>query len=165
MCSGEKGLLWVKGDNVMLGYYNDKKATQKVLQDGWLCTGDLAYFDSDGKIIICGREKDLIIHKGLNIYPPEIENLLINNLNVLSCAIVGMPDVESGEIPVAFVSLKDENIDAKRVEPQLRKLCLESLASYKIPRKFIFLDELPMTALRKVDKKILKKQYLEKDDE
>jgi long-chain acyl-CoA synthetase len=147
--SGSVGDLWVRGDNVMLGYYNAQAQTDAVLRDGWLNTGDLATVDADGVIAIIGRSKDLIIHKGFNIYPQEIENVLLSHAAVFKAAIVGKEDASAGQVPIAFISLKtqDENIEAK-----LREYCKNNLASYKIPRKFIYLDDLPMTATGKIDK-------------
>ena len=155
---GEDGLLWVKGNNVMLGYYHEPELTQEIIKDGWLCTGDIAYINPKGNIVICGREKDLIIHKGLNIYPPEIENILFLHPLVINAAVVGKKDEETGEIPVAFVVLREEK---KGVEAELRELCLKNLAAYKVPRTITVLPELPMTGLRKVDKKVLKKKYVD----
>jgi long-chain acyl-CoA synthetase len=156
---GEIGILWVKGDNVMLGYYNAQEATDKILKDGWLNTGDLAYLDSKGRIVITGREKDLIIHKGFNIYPQEIENVILLHANVIRVAVVGVQDSD-GEVPVAFVQLRNADPAA---EKELKKLCMQHLATYKIPRQF-YCDtkELPTTATGKIDKKILRAQLAEK---
>ncbi len=158
---GSIGELWVKGDNVMLGYYNAPKATQKVLKDGWLNTGDLAYFDAKGKLIIAGRTKDLIISKGFNIYPQEIENVILSYPNALQVGVIGRKDNDVGEIVIAFVQLRTQEADA---EKKIRKLCREHLASYKIPRDFICTTEsLPITATGKVDKKVLRKQLVENE--
>jgi len=156
---GNIGILWVKGDNVMLGYYNAPEATDKVLKDGWLNTGDLAYLDHKGRIVITGREKDLIIHKGFNIYPQEIENVILLHPNVIRAAVVGVHDGE-GEVPVAFVQLRSLEKDSER---SLRTLCTQHLASYKVPRQF-YCDtkELPATATGKIDKKVLRAQLAEK---
>jgi len=151
-----RGLLWVKGDNIMLGYYNDKEATEKVLQDGWLNTGDCAEIDKSGRITICGREKDLIIYRGLNIYPPEIENVLLSYPNVFSAAILGKKHVDHGEVPIAFIVLRDKE---NEIETKLRKVCQENLASYKIPRQFIVVKALPMTATGKIDKKKMRIEF------
>jgi len=152
--SGKIGQLWVKGDNIMLGYYKAPEMTQAVLHDGWLSTGDLAFFDHKRRIVITGRYKDLIIHKGFNIYPQEIENIILMHADVLRAAVLGKPDPMHGEIPIAYVQLKQEN---KHIADQLETLCAKNLASYKIPRQFICsTDPLPTTATGKVDKKILR---------
>jgi long-chain acyl-CoA synthetase len=150
------GILWVKGDNVMLGYYNAPEATKDVLKDGWLNTGDFATFDNEGRLSIVGRFKDLIIHKGFNIYPQEIENVLISYPGMMKAAVVGLPDELAGEVPVAYVVVKDAAPD---IEQQLRALCSDRLAGYKVPRHFIVLDDLPMTSLGKIDKKKLKLEF------
>jgi acyl-CoA synthetase (AMP-forming)/AMP-acid ligase II len=128
--------------------------TAAVLQDGWLCTGDLASYDEHGILAIRGRSKDLIIHKGFNIYPQEIENVLMKHPQVFKAAVVGVEDSLSGQIPVAYVAVRGQ--DGQTME-SLRRLCSEHLAAYKIPRKFVCLEDLPMNATGKVDKKILSK--------
>lgn len=159
LAQGRNGVLWVKGNNIMLGYYNAQEATDKVLKDNWFNTGDLAYIDSCGRIVITGREKDLIIHKGFNIYPQEIENVILSYPNAIRAAVVGLQDGD-GEVPVAFVQLRA--VDEKS-EKNIRKLCAQHLAAYKIPRQF-FCDtkDLPATATGKVDKKILRAQLAKK---
>lgn len=104
--SGAIGVLWVKGDNVMLGYYNAQEATDKVVINGWFNTGDLGYIDAQGRIVITGREKDLIINKGFNIYPQEIENIISLYHNVIRVGVIGVADEEGGEMPIAFVQLR-----------------------------------------------------------
>lgn len=156
---GQIGILWVKGNNIMMGYYNAPEHTAQVLQDGWLNTGDFASFDDKGRLLIVGRHKDLIIHKGFNIYPQEIENVLMMHSAVFKSAVVGFADADVGEIVIGFVACKEGQTD---VEKQLKILCAENLASYKIPRNFIILEDLPMTALGKIDKKKLRAEYADK---
>lgn len=146
------GTLWIRGDNVMLGYYKSPKATAKILKKEWLCTGDLASIDNDGYLAIRGRSKDLIIHKGFNIYPQEVENVLLAHPAVFKAAVVGREETVVGQVPIAFVAVKDKQ---KNIESKLRILCANNLASYKVPRKFICVDDLPMNATGKVDKKQL----------
>ncbi len=153
--SGDIGTLWVKGDNIMLGYYNAPEATAKVLKDGWLNTGDLAYIDKNGKIVLAGRERDLISNKGVKIYPQEIENLLLSHSSVLQAGVVGFKENDE-ELPIAFVGSKEENQEA--LIKELEALCKRNLAFYKVPRRFIIKRELPVTATGKVDKKVLKKE-------
>jgi long-chain acyl-CoA synthetase len=154
---GTIGVLWVKGDNVMLGYYQSPEQTEKVLKDGWLNTGDFARIDEQGRIYIHGRQKDLIINKGFNIYPQEIENLLLTNPAVIAAAIIGKPEPDVGEIPIAFITLREKGA---ATEEELRALCSQNLASYKIPKQFIILEKMPVTATGKINKKELKAQYL-----
>lgn len=152
LSAGEIGTLWVRGDNVMLGYYKAPEATEKTLENGWLNTGDLATLDEHGVLAICGRSKDLIIHKGFNIYPQEVENILMSHPAVFKAAVIGREESVVGQVPIAYVAAKG---DQEHIEKTLRELCVDNLASYKIPRKFICLDDLPMGPTGKIDKKQL----------
>jgi len=153
---GSVGVLWVKGDNVMLGYYNAPEATQAVLQDGWLNTGDLARIDTNGKIVLVGRERDLISNKGLKIYPQEVENILLSHEEVIHAAVIGVEE-NYEEVPIALVSSKTTTPD--QLAQELKALCARSLAAYKVPRRIIVRKELPVTATGKVNKKQLKAEY------
>lgn len=150
---GSIGILWVKGNNVMLGYYNAPEATAAILQNGWLNTGDLAYIDKNGKLVLAGREKDLISNKGLKIYPQEIENVLLSHPSVIQAGVLGIKEGEE-EIPVAFVAAKEGS--PEQLIRELKALCLSRLAPYKIPRNFYVQKELPVTATGKVNKKLLR---------
>ncbi len=153
LSDGSIGSIWVKGDNVMLGYYNAPEETEKVIKDGWFNTGDLAYINEKGALVITGRQKDLIINKGFNIYPQEIENILLSHANVIRAGVVGKHDGD-GEIPVAFVQLRSPQTT---IERELRSLCMQHLAIYKVPKQFICdIKDLPTTATGKVDKKRLR---------
>jgi acyl-CoA synthetase (AMP-forming)/AMP-acid ligase II len=152
--AGEIGTIWVKGKNVMLGYYNAPEATQEVLQDGWFNTGDLGYLDYAGRLVIAGREKDLIIHNGMKIYPQEVESLLVQHPNVLMAAVIGIKSGKT-EIPVAFIV---PHKPMENLEKELKKHCQQLLASYKIPQIFYLRDKLPQTATGKIDKKVLRSE-------
>lgn len=155
---GETGQLWVKGPNVMMGYYNQPEQTAQVLQNGWLSTGDLAYINHHGKLVMAGRQKDLIIFRGQNIHPQEIENVILTHPDVLRAAVIGKPDVDVGEVPLAVVQIRAKN---DKIEAELLKLCKERLAAYKIPRDFIIMHhDLPLTSTGKVNKKQLKKDLV-----
>lgn len=148
------GILWVQGPNLMIGYYKALEMTKAVMQDGWLNTGDLAYLDTDGKIVICGREKDLIIHKGLKIYPAEIENIILQHANVMAVGIIGVIGSGTDEVPIAFVQLRVHDVDAAQ---ELKELCARFLAPYKIPRHFVCtIERIETTATGKIDKKALR---------
>jgi long-chain acyl-CoA synthetase len=152
---GTIGELWVKGDNIMLGYYKAPQATEQVMKDGWFNTGDLVYCDEKGRIVISGRTKDLISNKGLKIYPQEVENVISSHSNVLRVGVIGKIDPASGEIPIAYIQLRKEQ---QNIEKELENLCKMHLAVYKIPREFICsVTELATTATGKVDKKVLRK--------
>ncbi len=154
--AGYMGELWVKGDNVMLGYYKAPEATADVLKDGWFNTGDVMYFDTDGKLVVTGRTKDTIKHKGLNIYPAEIENVIMSYANVMRVGVVGKEDTTHGEVPIAFVQLRQEQ---PGIDLVLRDLCQQHLATYKVPKEFrCTVAEIPVPATGKVDKKVLRKQ-------
>lgn len=154
---GEIGILWIKGPNIMQGYYKSPEETNKVLQNGWFNTGDLAYIDKNGKIVLAGREKDLIKHKGIKIYPQEIENILLYHPKVMQAGVIGVIE-DSEEIPVAFVASKSDMPNNLLIK-ELIDLCKRNLANYKIPKKFIVYDELPLTSTGKVDKKRLRAEY------
>lgn len=157
----EIGTLWVKGGNVMLGYYNAPEKTASELVDGWFCTGDFATFNEEGKLFICGRSKDLISNKGLKIYPQEVENIILDHAAVMYVGVVGQRDAAHNEVPVAFVQLLPGKHE-QEVEHELAELCKKNLAAYKVPRSFIFVKDMPMTATNKVDKKVLRALVEEK---
>lgn len=152
----EIGALHVKGDNVMMGYHKAPEATAAVLKDGWLNTGDLATIDRLGNLLICGREKDLIVNKGIKIYPQEIENVLMSHPQVTAVAVIGIPDTNT-EIPICFIAVRNNYPELLH---ELNKICMQRLADYKIPRAFYVEKELPMTSTGKVDKKILRARLM-----
>jgi len=152
--TGEVGEILVKGPNVMLRYLNLEEETKKTIVDGWLHTGDLGYIDHDGYLFIVDRKKDMIITRGLNVYPREIEEVLYQHPAVLEAAVIGIPDEKRGEIPKAFIVLKEgETITAKEILSFLKT----KLASYKLPRSIEFLSEMPKNGMGKIMKKNLKK--------
>ena len=157
----EVGELIVKGDCVMQGYFKREDATKETIVNGWLKTGDLVSIDEDGYIFIKDRKKDLIISKGINIYPREIEELLYQLDEVDAAAVIGKRDEKtSDEVPVAFVVLKDEYKDALN-ENDIKKYLKNHLANFKIPKNVYFVDELPKNATGKVLKRVLKQMVLE----
>jgi long-chain acyl-CoA synthetase len=150
------GQIWVKGDNIMLGYYNEPEKTVTTIQNGWLDTGDLGYFNARGKLIVTGRIKDIIVNKGFKIYPQEIENVIQMDPYVIRVGVIGEPDEAAGEIAVAYVQIKTNVPD---IEKRLRELCERHLAAYKVPRKFVCsTEQLAVTGTGKVDKKVLRKR-------
>ena len=153
--TGEVGEIIVKGDCVMKGYYNNPYETENTIVNGWLRTGDLGYVDEDGFIYIVDRKKDLIICKGMNIYPREVEEVLMSHPKVDLCAVVGRKDPHHGEIPVAFIKpVEGEELS----ESELRSFLKDKLANYKIPRQFIFVEDLPKNATGKVLKRVLREK-------
>ena len=149
---GEVGELWVKGPQVMQGYWQRPDETARVLRDGWLATGDIARMDAEGYIQIVDRKKDMILVSGFNVYPNEVEAVLLAHPGVADAAVVGVPDDEVGEIVVAFVTKKDPAL----TEEDMRKHCKESLTGYKVPRLVVFKDDLPKSNVGKVLRKDLR---------
>lgn len=152
---GEVGELAVKGPQVMKGYWQNPKETALVLHDGWLLTGDIARMDANGYFYIVDRKKDLIKHNGYSVYPRELEDTLYEHPAVKLCAVVGVPDVASSEVPVAFVVLK-EGTGASAEE--LMTFVNGKMAHYKAIRRIEFRKELPINAAGKVLRRQLKEQ-------
>ena len=140
----------------MLEYYKDQKATDEVLKDGWLLTGDTAQMDEDGFIYLVDRKKDVIISGGENIYPVQIENFMRSHNSIKDVAVIGLPDHRLGEIAVAVVELK-ENQNCS--EEDLLKFCTD-LPRYKRPKKIIFAD-VPRNPTGKIEKVKLRERYCE----
>ncbi|MDR2883602.1 MAG: long-chain-fatty-acid--CoA ligase [Deferribacteraceae bacterium] len=149
------GELIVKGPNVMSGYWNQPEESAKALKNGWLHTGDVATIDEDEFITIVDRIKDLILVKGMNVYPREIEELLYKYTGVLSAAVVGVPDGEGSEIPIAYLKADPE---AHISVDELKEYIRHNVASYKVPRRFVITDDIPVNAGGKVIKKELKER-------
>ena len=150
---GEKGELLYRGHNVMKGYYKKPEANATTLKDGWLCSGDIAIKDEDGFYYIVDRTKDMIIRGGLNVYPREIEELMIKHEAVSLVAVIGIPHEEMGEEIKAFVVLKETHTIS---DIALMAWTKERIASYKYPRHIEFLTALPMSATGKILKKDLR---------
>jgi malonyl-CoA/methylmalonyl-CoA synthetase len=143
------GEIQLRGPNVFLGYWRREEATRAAFVDGWFKTGDVATVSDDGYYTLCGRKSDLIISGGFNIYPREIEEFLTEHPAVVEAAVVGRADRVRGEIPVAYIV-------ASGVESaELEDLCKKSLASFKVPREFVFVEKLPRNAMGKVQKHLL----------
>jgi acyl-CoA synthetase (AMP-forming)/AMP-acid ligase II len=149
------GELAVKGPGVMKCYYKDPKATEEVLDsEGWLYTGDMAEYDSDGFIYLVDRKKDVIISGGENIYPVQIEDFLRSNNAIKDVAVIGLPDQRLGEIATAIIEVKE---DCTLTEDEVNEFCME-LPRYKRPRKIIFAD-VPRNPTGKIEKPVLRKKY------
>jgi malonyl-CoA/methylmalonyl-CoA synthetase len=144
------GELHVRGPNVFSSYWNNPSATMAAFVDGWFRTGDLAERSADGYYTLRGRGTDLIISGGFNIYPREIEDVLLELPGVREAVVVGVPDERRGEVPVAYVV-----VDKAFLEPAARDACARQLASFKVPRAFVRVDVLPRNALGKVQRHLL----------
>lgn len=150
---GEKGELLYRGHNVMKGYYKKPEATAETIKDGWLCSGDIAVKDEDGFYYIVDRTKDMIIRGGLNVYPREVEEVMIKHEAVSLVAVIGIPHEEMGEEVKAFVVLKE---GFTSTDSELIEWTRERIAGYKYPRHVEFLTALPMSATGKILKKELR---------
>ncbi|MHB1654243.1 MAG: long-chain-fatty-acid--CoA ligase [Desulfitobacteriaceae bacterium] len=149
---GEIGELAIKGEQIMLGYWQKPNETQAVLRDGWLYTGDIARMDEDGFFYIVDRKKDMIITGGYNVYPRDIEEVLYQHPAVKEAVCAGIPDKYWGEMVKAYVVLKTDNNVS---EQELIAFCHDKLASYKIPKKIEIREMLPRTAVGKVLRRFL----------
>lgn len=153
--TGEVGEIMVKGDCVMQGYLNHADATDETIMNGWLLTGDLGKKDEDGFIYIVDRKKDLIISKGINIYPREIEEVIYKYEGVDAVAVIGLRDETKDEDVLAFIQPK-EGVELQEME--LRQYLKKHLANFKLPKHIYFVEELPKNATGKVLKRVLKEK-------
>jgi O-succinylbenzoic acid--CoA ligase len=151
---GVPGEIQVRGPNVTSGYWNRPDATSEALRDGWLATGDIGYVDEDGFLYVLDRRSDLIISGGENVYPAEIEAVLLGHPAVAEAGVCGMADERWGQVPVAFVRLAE---GASVTEEQLRDHCRTRLARYKHPARIRFVDALPRNAAGKLLRRELSK--------
>ena len=149
---GEPGELWVKGPQVMVGYYNRPDATAECLQDGWFATGDIATYDDEGFFYIVDRKKDMIIVSGFNVFPNEIEEVIAMHEGVLEAAAIGIPHEVSGEQVKVFIVKKDPSL----TEKDIINHCRDNLTNYKVPKLVEFRDELPKTNVGKILRRALK---------
>lgn len=153
---GERGELWVKGPQVMKGYWNRPEDTAEVLHDGWMATGDIVEMGQDLNLRIVDRKKDMIIVSGFNVYPNEIEDVIAHNPKVNEVVAVGVPHPVSGEIIKIFVTKKDESLTRE----ELRSYCRQFLTGYKIPKEIEFRDELPKTNVGKILRRVLRDEEM-----
>jgi malonyl-CoA/methylmalonyl-CoA synthetase len=149
---GETGEIYLRGPNVFSGYWRREDAASAAFSNGYFRTGDLATRSADGYYTLCGRRSDLIISGGFNIYPREIEEFLQEQPEIAEAAVVGVPDPARGEVPVAFVVVRD-GFDAALIETR----CRGELASFKVPRRFVVAEALSRNAMGKVQKHLLGK--------
>jgi len=154
---GETGEICIRGPQVMQGYWKRPKDTAEVLSaDGWLHTGDIGFMDEQGYVQIVDRKKDMILVSGFNVYPNEVENVLVNHPGVLEVGVIGIPDEKSGEAVAAVVVRSDPSL----TEDALIEYCKEDLTNYKRPRFIFFTDELPKTNVGKILRRELRDKYI-----
>ena len=153
--AGEVGEVLVRGATVMAGYLNNPEATAQTLRSGWLHTGDVGFLDEEGFLTLRDRSKDVVISGGSNIYPREVEEVLLRHPGVAEASVVGAPDADWGEIVLAFIVLRP---GANTAAAELDALCLEQIARFKRPKRYVFLDALPKNATGKVLKTELRRR-------
>ena len=152
--AGELGEILIKGPNVMKGYFGNPQATAEAIRNGWLHSGDIGYRDPEGYYFLVDRVKDMINVAGFKVFPREVEEVLFRHAAVKEAAVVGVADPVRGEAVKAFVVLQE----GRRVTPEeLRKICHDAIASYKVPETIEFLDALPKNPTGKILKKELRK--------
>jgi long-chain acyl-CoA synthetase len=159
---GERGELCVKGPQVMPGYWQRPDETARVMtQDGYFRTGDVATILPDGQVKIVDRMKDMILVSGFNVYPNEVEEVIVKHPGVLEVAVIGLPDQQAGELVVAYVVRKDLDL----TQDELREFCRENLTGYKVPRRIEFREFLPKTNVGKVLRRMLKEEVVRPQSE
>jgi acyl-CoA synthetase (AMP-forming)/AMP-acid ligase II len=151
---GEVGELIVKGDGVMTCYYKNEEATNEVLKDGWLFTGDMAKEDEEGFIYLVDRKKDVVISGGENLYPVQIEDFLRAHPKIKDVAVIGLPHARLGEIAAAIIEIKEGETCT---EDEINDFC-QAMPRYKRPRK-IFFDAVPRNPTGKIEKPALREKY------
>lgn len=155
---GEPGELWVKGEQVMQGYWQRPEATAEVLKDGWLATGDIVVQDNDYNLRIVDRKKDMILVSGFNVYPNEIEDVVMLNYKVAEVVAIGVPNEISGEIVKIMVVKKDESLTREEVLQH----CRQHLTGYKVPKDIEFRNDLPKSNVGKILRRVIRDEELAK---
>jgi len=155
--TGEPGELVMRGPQFMLGYWKEPQATAAVLRDGWYWSGDIVTCDSEGFYRVVDRRKEMIKYKGFPVAPAEVEAVLLEHPAVRECGVVGRSDPAAGEIPVAFVALRDGFVTSPKLEAELCAFVADRLTHYKQPRQVHFIDHVPKTASGKILRRELRK--------
>ena len=155
---GEAGELWVKGEQVMQGYWQRPEASAEVIKDGWMATGDIVVMDESYSLRIVDRKKDMILVSGFNVYPNEVEDVVMLNYKVSEVVAIGVPNEVSGETIKIFVVKKDESL----TRDELRQHCRQHLTGYKIPKDIEFREELPKSNVGKILRRVLRDEELAK---
>ena len=154
---GEPGELVMRGPQIMLGYWKDPQATAAVLRDGWYFSGDIVRADADGFYYVLDRSKEMIKYKGFPVAPAEVESLLLEHPAVRDCGVIAKPDVAAGEIPCAFVVLRESFTPSDALDKELRDFVADRLAHHKQPREIHFVDAVPRTPSGKILRRELRK--------
>ncbi len=154
---GEQGELVMRGPQFMLGYWKEPQATAAVLRDGWYFSGDIVRTDADGFYYVLDRRKEMIKYKGFPVAPAEVESVLLEHPAVRDCGVIARPDAEAGEIPCAFVVVRDGFTPCDALDRQLRAFVADRLAHHKQPREIRFVESLPRTPSGKILRRELRK--------
>jgi len=157
--SGQPGELVMRGPQFMLGYWNEPQATAAVLRDGWYWSGDVVTRDREGFYRVVDRRKEMIKYKGFAVAPAEVEAVLLEHPAVKECGVVGRPDLAAGEIPIAFVSLRDGIVESQKLAEELCAFVADRLTRYKQPREVRFVESVPKTASGKILRRELRKSF------
>jgi len=155
--SGQPGELVMRGPQIMLGYWKEPKATAAVLRDGWYWSGDIVTRDREGFYRVVDRRKEMIKYKGFPVAPAEVESVLLEHPAVKECGVVGRADAAAGEIPVAFIALRDGFVDSDKLGEELCAFVSDRLTHYKQPREVRFVEAVPKTASGKILRRELRK--------
>ena len=152
------GEVEIKGSGVFNGYFNQPELTKETIIDGWMRTGDFGRLDAQGNLYLTGRKKEMILCGGENIFPAEIEEILLENSSVREAAVIGMPDNRLEEVPCAFVVSRGDTCS----EVEIINFCRKRLSRFKVPRKVFFTDKIPKLGTSKIDRRQLKEIALDK---
>ncbi len=156
---GQEGEIAIKGPQIMMGYSKKPEETANVLKDGWYLSGDIGKFDEDGYLSVVDRKKDMIIAGGYNIYPAELDDVLMRHPKILEACTIGLPHEYRGETVKAFIVAKKGDVPT---EEDVVDYCKENLAAYKVPKIIEFIDELPKSAVGKILRRKLKDMEVKK---
>jgi acyl-coenzyme A synthetase/AMP-(fatty) acid ligase len=156
---GEPGELVMRGPQIMLGYWRDPQATAAVLRDGWYFSGDIVRCDADGFYYVLDRSKEMIKYKGFPVAPAEVESLLLEHPAVRDCGVVAKPDLAAGEIPCAFVVLRECFTPSDVLAKELCDFVADRLSRHKQPREVRFVDVVPRTPSGKILRRELRKTF------
>jgi acyl-coenzyme A synthetase/AMP-(fatty) acid ligase len=155
--SDQPGELVMRGPQIMLGYWKEPNATAAVLRDGWFWSGDIVTRDREGFYRVVDRRKEMIKYKGFPVAPAEVEAVLLEHPAVKECGVVGRPDACAGEIPVAFVALRNGFAESQKLSDELCGFVADRLTHYKQPRELRFVESVPKTASGKILRRELRK--------